>query len=163
VARGVLLDVVRHRGDQSCLDAETQVTPEELDAIAEAQGVSIEAGDVVLVHTGWWDEFKRTGPRPPVAGVNWRCAEWLHAREVAAIASDNPAVEHLLTAEVDGMFLPMHALCLRDMGLIFGEYWNLTVLAADCAADGVFDFQLVAPPLNVIGAVGSPVNPVVVK
>jgi kynurenine formamidase len=163
VSRGVLLDVVRHRGDRSCLDAETQVTPEELDAIAEAQGVCIESGDVVLVHTGWWDEFKRTGPRPAVAGVNWRCAEWLHAHEVAAIASDNPAVEHLLTAEVDGMFLPMHALCLRDMGLIFGEYWNLTALAADCAADGVFDFQLVAPPLNVIGAVGSPVNPVAIK
>src|ERR1700738_314088 len=28
----------------------------------------------------------------------------------------------------------MHMLCLRDMGLMLGEYWDLTALAADCAA-----------------------------
>jgi kynurenine formamidase len=164
VSRGVLLDVVRHRGRELCIDAETQVTPEELDVVAEAQGVTIESGDIVLVHTGWWGEFKRTGNRSaPVAGINWRCAEWLHAHEAAAIASDNVAVEHLLSLDVEGMFLPFHALCLRDMGLILGEYWDLGDLAADCAQDGVFECQLVAPPLNVIGAVGSPVNPIAIK
>lgn len=164
VSRGVVLDVVRHRGDERCLDAVTLVTPEELDAIAEAQGVRIESGDIVLVHTGWWGEFARTGDRSvAIAGLHWRCAEWLHAHEVAAIACDNVAVEHLLTIEVEGMFLPMHALCLRDMGLILGEYWNLTALAADCALDGVYECQLVAPPLNVVGAVGAPVNPIAIK
>jgi kynurenine formamidase len=164
VSRGVLLDVVRHRGHEVCLDAEHQVTPEELEAIAAAQGVKIESGDVVLVHTGWWTEFRRTGNRSaPVAGVNWRCAEWLYAHEVAAIACDNVAVEHLLTMDVDGMFLPFHSLCLRDMGLILGELWDLRRLAADCAEDGVFEFQIVAPPLNVTGAVGSPVNPIAIK
>jgi len=164
VSRGVLLDVVRHRGQEVCLDAENQVTPEELEAIAEAQGVKIESGDIVLVHTGWWTEFRRTGDRSaPVAGVNWRCAEWLHAHEVAAIACDNIAVEHLLTMDVEGMFLPFHSLCLRDMGLMLGELWDLRRLAADCADDGVFEFQIVAPPLNVTGAVGSPVNPIAIK
>ena len=43
--------------------------------------------------------------------------------------------------------------------MMLGEYWDLTALAADCAADGVYEFQLVAPPLSVVGAVGSPVNP----
>jgi kynurenine formamidase len=164
VSRGVLLDVVRHRGDEYCIDTEHQVMPDELDAIAEAQGVKIESGDIILVHTGWWGEFKRTGDRATaVAGVHWSCAEWLHANEAAAIACDNVAVEHLLSLEVDGMFLPFHALCLRDMGLILGEYWNLTALAADCAQDGVFECQLIAPPLNVVGAVGSPVNPIAIK
>jgi kynurenine formamidase len=164
VSRGVLLDVVRHRGLEGCIDGERQVTPEELDAIAEAQGVSIGRGDIVLVHTGWWTEFRRTGNRSPaVAGLHWHCAEWLHAREVAAIACDNVAVEHLLTMDVDGMFLPFHALCLRDMGLMLGEFWDVSRLAADCADDGVFEFQIVAPPLNVTGAVGSPVNPIAIK
>jgi len=164
VSRGVLLDAVRHRGNENCLDSEHQIMPEELDAIADTQGVKIESGDVILVHTGWWGEFKRTGDRAaPVAGLHWTCAEWLHAHEVAAIACDNVAVEHLLTLEVDGMFLPFHALCLRDMGLILGEYWNLAALAADCAEDGVFEAQLVAPPLNFVGAVGSPVNPIALK
>ncbi len=164
VSRGVLLDVVRHRGQEVCIDAENEVTPEELDAIAEAQGVKVESGDVVLVHTGWWAEWRRTGNRSaPVAGLNWRCAEWLHAKEVAAIGCDNVAVEDLLRLDIDGMFLPFHALCLRDMGLMLGEFWNLTELSADCADDGVFEFQLVAPPLNVTGAVGSPVNPIAIK
>jgi kynurenine formamidase len=164
VSRGVLLDVVRHRGAELCIDAETQVTGEELDAIAAAQGVTIEPGDVVLIHTGWWSEFKRTGNRmAPVAGVHWRAAEWLHAHEVAAIACDNLTVEHLLTMDVDTVFLPFHLLCLRDMGLVLGEYWDVTALAADCAEDGVFEFQIVAPPLNIVGAVGSPVNPIAIK
>jgi hypothetical protein len=59
--------------------------------------------------------------------------------------------------------LPLHLLCLRDMGLMFGEYWDLTALADDCAADGVYEFQLIAPPLRVVGAVGSPVNPIAIK
>jgi kynurenine formamidase len=164
VSRGVLLDAVRYRGLEVCLDAENQVTPEELDAIAEAQGVKVESGDVVLVHTGWWSDFKRTGNRmAPVAGLHWRCAEWLHANQVAAIACDNLTVEHLLTMEVDTVFLPFHLLCLRDMGLVLGEYWDVTALAADCAEDGVFEFQIVAPPLNIVGAVGSPVNPIAIK
>ncbi len=164
VSRGVLLDVVRHRGNEHIIDAENQVSPEELDAIAEAQGVKIESGDIVLVHTGWWGEFMRTGDRHiAAAGLNWRCAEWLHAHEVAAVAADNVAVEHLLSLDIPDMFLPMHALCLRDMGLMFGEYWHLSALAADCAEDGVFECQIVAPPLNVVGAVGSPVNPIALK
>jgi hypothetical protein len=61
------------------------------------------------------------------------------------------------------MPLPFHMLCLRDMGLPLGEMWNMTALAADCAADGRYSFLLAAPPLGLTGAVGSPVNPVVLK
>ncbi len=51
------------------------------------------------------------------------------------MAADNLMVENPVSA-VDGTILPMHMLCLRDMGMMFGEYWNLTALA-DRAADGV--------------------------
>lgn len=164
VSRGVLLDVVRHRGQEFAIGPEEPVTAEELQDIADAQGVEITPGDIVVVHTGWWTEWRRTGNRnAPVAGLNWRCAEWLHAKQAAAVACDNVAVEHLLTAEVDGMFLPFHLLCLRDMGLMLGEFWDSAALAADCATDGRYEFQLVAPPLNVTGAVGSPVNPLAIK
>ena len=64
---------------------------------------------------------------------------------------------------VEGVFLPFHLLTLRDMGMMLGEYWDLTALAADCAADGVYEFQLIAPPLRFVGAVGSPVNPIAIK
>ena len=49
------------------------------------------------------------------------------------------------------------------MGLLIGEMWDLDALAADCAADGVYEFWLSAEPLPVTGAVGSPVAPVAVK
>jgi hypothetical protein len=41
--------------------------------------------------------------------------------------------------------------------------WDLDALAEDCAADGVYEFLLTAPPLKVTGAVGAPVNPIAMK
>ncbi|MET0704995.1 MAG: cyclase family protein [Mycobacterium sp.] len=162
-SRGVLLDVVKHRGAEVFLELGRPITPAELDDVANAQGVTIERGDIVLVRTGWWARFLQNGDgTEPGAGLDWRCASWLHDHEVAAVAADNLMVEDPVS-DVDGTFLPMHMICLRDMGMMFGEYWNLTALAADCAADGVYEFQLIAPPLSVVGAVGSPVNPIALK
>jgi hypothetical protein len=44
-----------------------------------------------------------------------------------------------------------------------GEIFDLEALADDCASDGVWEFFLRAPPLRVVGGVGSPVSPVAVK
>jgi hypothetical protein len=41
--------------------------------------------------------------------------------------------------------------------------FDLDALAADCAADGVYEMLFVAPPLPIRGAVNSPVNPLAVK
>lgn len=162
-SRGVLLDVVRHRGADTFLELGTPITPEELDDVARAQQVTVEPGDIVVVRTGWWTRFRQTGNgAEPGSGLDWRCASWLHDHDVAAVAADNLMVENPVSG-VDGTFLPMHMLCLRDMGLMLGEYWDLGALAADCATDGVYEFQLVAPPLRVTGGVGSPVNPIAIK
>ena len=50
VGRGVLLDVARHLGVEH-LDPGFPIGPDELDG-ARAQGVTVGAGDIVLVHTG---------------------------------------------------------------------------------------------------------------
>jgi kynurenine formamidase len=165
VSRGVLLDVVAHRGEEVFCEPGRPITPAELDDIAAEQGVQIGRGDIVVVHTGWWTRFLSAGDGHEAgAGLHWTCASWLHDREVAAVASDNLMVEDPDPANgVEGTFLPMHMLCLRDMGLMLGEYWDLTGLAADCRADGVYEFQLIAPPLKVVGAVGAPVSPIAIK
>jgi len=49
------------------------------------------------------------------------------------------------------------------MGILVGEIFDLDALAADCARDGVHEFQFVAPPLPITGAVGSPINPLAIK
>ena len=118
----------------------------------------------MLVRTGWWGAFYQT-PRnfeAAAGGLHWTCAEWLREHDIAAVAADNPGVEGG-GDPVDGMFLPMHCLCLRDMGLMFGELWDLDGLSADCAGDGRYEFLLVASPLRVTGGVGSPLNPIAIK
>jgi len=163
LARGVLIDVVRYRGEGTYLAPGNPISPEELEDIARAQNVSIETGDILLFRTGWWARYLETrNGSEPCSGVSWRCAEWLNDRNVAAIAADNVMVEST-KSEVEGVFMPLHLLTLREMGLMLGEYWDLEELATDCARDGRYDFQLIASPLKVTGGVGSPINPVAVK
>jgi kynurenine formamidase len=163
VSRGVLLDVARYRG-AAIADPAIAIMPGELDAVAKRQGVQVEPGDIVVVRTGWYGAFNQTPRNYDVqtAGVHWSCAEWLHDHMIAAVAADNPAVEHP-GMDVETVFLPLHCLCLRDMGMMFGELWDLEGLSEDCASDHIYDFQLVAPPLRVTGAVGTPLNPLALK
>jgi kynurenine formamidase len=166
VARAVLLDVANGRG-VGHLPAGAVIEPEELDAVVDAQRVTLRPGDVVAVRTGWWqafDQSARASWRAGSPGLSWRCASWLRANDVAAVAADNLAVEHLgFSLAGDEVTLPLHLLCLVDMGMMLGELWWLEDLATDCASDGVYTFHLVAAPLRVTGAVGSPVNPIALK
>jgi kynurenine formamidase len=164
VGRGVLLDVARHRGVTQ-LQADQSIPPEELDAVVAAQGVEIRDGDIVVVRTGWTLEWltHRDGDawtfRSP--GLSWRCAEWLYDHNIAAVAADNVAVEVM---KPDGPTTSLfHMLALRDMGMMMGEIWNLEALGADCAADKIYEFLLIAQALPVTGAVGTPVNPIAIK
>jgi len=165
VGRGVLLDVARHL-NQDVLDDSFVIDTDLLDDVVEAQGVTLEEGDILVIRTGWRRDFLANPDgdswlaRSP--GVSWRVARWLHERNVAAIASDNIAVE-VITPEVENHFLLFHMLAIRDMGMSLGEIWDLEALAEDCANDRVYEFLLAAPPLLVPGGVGSPINPIAIK
>ncbi len=52
---------------------------------------------------------------------------------------------------------------MRNLGVVFTEITDLEALAADCAADGVYEFMYTAAPLKIAQGSGAPVNPVVVK
>ena len=163
-SRGVLLDIVRLRGVETFCELGDPITPAELDEAARAQGVTIgtrrhRAGPDRLVGTVSRDRRRRRAGRRPGLDVRIVAARPRgRGRRRRQPDGGEPAV-----SGIDGAFLPMHMLCLRDMGLMLGEYWDLNALAADCAADGVYEFQLIAPPLRVTGAVGSPVNPIAIK
>ncbi len=165
VTRGVLLDVARRHGLKH-LAPNTIITPDELETTAKAQGIEVEQGDVVIVRTGWWQHFveTRNGEEFLIGspGLSWRCAEWLHQKKAAAVACDNVAVE-VSPAEIEGTTLLFHMLALREMGMMLGEMWDPEALATDCAQDKVYEFMLVAQPLLLPGAVGSPVAPLAIK
>jgi len=44
-----------------------------------------------------------------------------------------------------------------------GEISNFEELAKDRGAGGVYEFMLVAPPLRIVGGVGSPLSPLAIK
>jgi kynurenine formamidase len=164
--RGVLLDIARVRG-VDWLAAGDVITPADLEAAIAAQGgVDVGAGDILLFRTGWRRMFLERQSAPEFMagepGLGQACCEWLHDREVAAACSDNWAIE-VLPGEFDDVVLNVHMVLIRDMGMTLGEILDFEELAADCAADGVWEFFFCAPPLKVTRGVGSPINPLAIK
>jgi kynurenine formamidase len=162
--RGVLLDIARLH-DVDHFDDNYVITGDDLDRAATAAGVTVEAGDVVLVRTGQM-HFLRQGEREryahPSPGLSARSIPWLREHDVAAVATDTMTFE-VYPCEDPRVFMPVHMIELRDMGLVQGQIWLLDDLAADCARDGQYDFLLIATPLPLTGAVGGPVAPTAIK
>ena len=164
--RGVLLDIAALQG-VDWLEAGFVITPDHLEAAAERQGgVAVGSGDILVFRTGWRRKFLSDGDAGDFMagepGLGQACCEWLRQRDVAALCSDNWAIE-VLPGEVTDTVFNVHMVLIRDMGLSLGEILDLEELAADCAADGTWDFFFVAPPLKVTRGVGSPINPLAFK
>lgn len=164
-SRGVLVDVARHRG-VPWLDLGTPIGPDDLDEVLAAQGTQVREGDVLMVRTGWWARFlsdrDKAAYKAGEPGLTLACAAWLHDRGVAAVGSDNFAVE-VLPGQVEGEYLPFHMVALRDLGMPLAEILDLEDWSTACAADRRWSAMLCAAPLPFTRAVGSPVNPVVVR
>lgn len=166
VGRGVLLDVPRWKG-KPWLEPSESISDADLAATAQAQGVEVGEGDFVLVRTGQiaqrrdignWGDYSG-GPAP---GLGVSAADFFCPRNVAAVVTDTWGTE-VLPNETPDVFQPLHIIMLVNAGIHLGEIWDLEALAEDCADDGVYEFQLVAPPLTITGSVGSPVNPQAIK
>ena len=160
--RAVLLDVARHLGVDA-LDVGFAIGPDLLDEVCSAEGVSVGAGDVLLVRTGLlgWLLAGNTADRTE-PGLSPRCIPWLAERDVAMVATDTLSVE-VLPPEPGQPPLGLHVKALCDLGLLLGELLDLDELAEDCAADGVYECFFVASVLPVVNAVGSPINPIAIK
>jgi kynurenine formamidase len=163
--RGVLLDIAALKG-LDWLEAGTVITPEDLDAACQAQDVEVLPGDILLFRTGWRRKFVQEGDAASFMdgepGLGQRCCQWLHERDVAAVGSDNWAIE-VLPGESEDALLSVHMILIRDMGMSLCEILDLEELAEDCRADGRWEFLFTAPPLPISRAAGSPVNPLVIK
>ncbi|MCC6942935.1 MAG: cyclase family protein [Thermomicrobiales bacterium] len=158
VAPALLLDIAGHRGVEALRSGEV-VTRAELEACAAAQGVSIGAGDVVLVRTGngaHWNDVDTYLPGP---GMDGDCSIWLRDLGVLAVGADNMAWDVIgLFDEEAGCELPGHLYLLARAGIFIIENLNLETLAADRR----WTFTFVCTPLKFNGATGSPVRPVAI-
>lgn len=156
IARGVLLDVAGLDGG-AFLNPGRAVSPDDLKRAADAAGVSIEAGDIVLIRTGWGRFFGVDNARyvEGEPGIDVPAARWLTSRDVVAIGCDNMAVEVLPNPDRT-LMMPVHQHVLAEAGVYLIENLALDEIAR--AGLATFCFILLATRYK--GATGCPVRPV---
>jgi kynurenine formamidase len=125
---------------------------------------------VLLVRTGYIEAYLAGSPEDRVRYSRGREFPGLHAGEemarylwdsgVAAVATDNPAVE---LSPGDPAVGSLHRRLIPLLGFALGEFFDFGRLALDSAADGTYTSLFVAAPLNLPGGVGSPGNALAIK
>ena len=160
ICRGVLLDIPRQLGVDSCSGG-YEITDGDLQAAAAAQSIAIEPGDVVLIRTGWGKRFDEglpyVGKESGTPGVGESGAKWLADQGIRAAGSDTIAFE--CVAPINGhALLPAHRVLLVENGIYIVEALDLEELAQA----QVHEFTFILIPLNIFGATGSPVRPLAV-
>ena len=163
MGRGVLLDIPRLRG-MPFVEPARPVTPEELTAAADAQGVSVGEGDILLISVGrdaHRAQFKpNVGEMPPLAGLHPDCIPWLHARGIAALGSDAVHDPTPSPAPIEAWPIPVHMCALVAMGLHLLDNLYLIELEQACSAAKRWEFFFSVAPLRIERGTGSPVNPI---
>jgi len=165
--RAVMIDLHAHLGDER-----VRVGYDTLMRVIEADGVEVERGDMVCLHTGFAQRLLDMNRQPDAALLDRSCAvldgrderllQWITDSNLSALIADNYAVEAQPASAFDGCCaaLPLHEHCLFKLGVHLGELWHLTPLAQHLRAQRRSRFLLTAPPLRLPGAVGSPTTPI---
>jgi kynurenine formamidase len=165
--RGVLVDLFSEYG----AFPRKEVGYDDLMRIMKKDKVEVEKGDILCIWTGLDQMIMRMQGKPDES-INNACAvldgfdkkllKWIEESGIAAIASDNLAVEAVGNTIPEGWYtnLPLHELCLFRLGVHLGELWYLADLAKWLKENNRSRFLLTAPPLRLSGAVGSPVTPI---
>jgi kynurenine formamidase len=173
VGRGVLLDLVAHRGraarDYDPLGGEA-IQAEELIELVAAQEVELRPGDVLCLRTGWIEAYRELdaagreamASAPRISGLagSEAVARFLWDSGAVAIAADNPTLE---VAPGDPAVGSLHRRLIPLLGFAVGELLDLERLAGLCAGDRRWDFMFVSVPLNLPGGIGSPANAMAIR
>ena len=155
LTRGVLVDLVAHNG--APLAPCTAINARDLVEAYERAGLNPEAGDAVLLHTGWWQKM---GGGPDYfdlePGLSDSGAEWLAAHDAAIVGADNYAVE--VQPDPGGKTFPVHLRLLHRYGVPLIENLDLSELASSGATSFLFIFS----PIPLAGSTAGPIAPLAV-
>lgn len=176
--RGIMADIPALLGVER-LQAGHAVTVAEFLAALERQGIEAPSqGDVVLVRTGWiqlWkDNLGQDGriarPHAEVQaanavfgaaepGVSAALCDYLAERRIAMLAADQGAIEPVGTdyGPDSAPFGYCHVNLLVRRGIYLFENLDMEGLSGE----GVHEFLFTWAPLKLVGATGSPGNPIV--
>lgn len=156
VARGVLIDVAGLKG-VPVLPKSYSITPADLQAALQRQGVALRRGDVVLIRTGrmtlWPDGDGYILDQP---GLGLDGARWLAEKMGAmVIGGDNLSLEHFPVHSTEN-WIPVHTYLLAQRGIPIIEVAFLEELARD----RVYEFAFIAASLKWRGASAAPFRPI---
>lgn len=152
ITRGVLVDIPRLKG-VPYLEGGYAVTREDLEAWERMSGITVSAGDVVLVHTG---RALRPGNRG--AGFHPNVIPWVKARDVAVLGSDGG--QEVMAPEGFPFYIHLPAIVALGVPIICGA--DLQAAAEMAAKLNRWEFLFTAATLRIPGISSSPFNPVAV-
>jgi kynurenine formamidase len=158
----VLLDVPRLRG-APWLEPGEHIFPDDLEGAERRQGITVGAGDILLVRTGHARRLAEVGPwdTPRAkAGLHPTAARFLADRRIAALGSDGNSDTAPSTTE--GVDFPIHVLALTAIGIHLLDYLQFEDLLAACERTRRWEFLFVGAPLRIVGGTGSPLNPIAI-
>jgi len=160
IGRGVLLDIPSQRGVPALAPGDA-IYPEDLEEAASQSGLTVGAGDILLVRTGRWAWRRDHGPWEPheaLAGLHASCLPWLHEREVSVLGSDG--VSDVVPSGVAGLRLPIHSVAIPTMGVHLLDNLDLDRLASTCQEEQRHTFLVTIAPLVLFRGTASPINPI---
>ena len=157
VARGVLVNIAKHRS-KDYLEAGETIGTEEIKAAAKAQGITFQEGDVILFYTGWTDAKFESDPAAWGAaqpGIDNAAAEYLASLNPIAVGADTWGLGAIPVKKGDMTFYE-HVTLLKKNGIYILETMNTGRLAEE----GVTEFMFVLGQPRVRGTVQMIINPV---
>jgi kynurenine formamidase len=162
VTRGVLLDLPGIL-NVDYLDLEERITPADLERAEHEAGITVKAGDALLVRTGRWRRRSMLGswdPSDGLAGLAVSVLPWLRDRDIAILGCDG--VSDGLPSGVADSTNPIHDIGVAAMGLHLLDNLDLEVVTTACRELGRWQFMFVVAALILEGGSGSPVNPIAI-
>ena len=164
VTRGILFDATLLPGRATAegwLEPGTAITYADLIELEKIQGVTVEPGDVILLHTGRWMRREALGAWPTsegVAGYHADVAYFMKERGVSFIGHD--MWNDVSPSGIPNVRLPMHSLALVSLGVSIFDNLDFGDVAEVARELGRYEFMFTAAPLRIEMGMGSPLNPI---
>lgn len=152
VGPGVLLDVAGVLGRDPLPDGYA-ITVDDLKRTLDAQGITLEAGDLVLVRTGKIRQFlvDNTAFGAGCPGLSSAAARWLYDQGMALFGLDATSAD----PQPEDWRDTAHVALLVERGVLIIE----NLFLEELAREHIYRFLFICAPLKIRGATGSWVRP----
>src|SRR5437773_5580461 len=159
MTRGVPIDIAALKGVDTLPDT-YEITAKDLQDALARQRITLQAGDAVLINTGWNKLWAKDNARyvKSCPGIGVGAAEWLAKQDPMLVGADNWPVEVAPNPDPK-LSLPVHQVLLVVNGIHLLENLKLDELAAK----QIYEFAFVMQPMKAQGFTGSTVAPVAIR